>query len=144
MVPTPTNISRSTGELRLWGASNEVCPHPNQGGVGEHQVGCQNFQPWSELSPPNSHLHQAVVGESHSSSSNKGRVQNVCLHLPVNEEVPTLQPDAHITETMSEKATQNRRIKNQNLINENIQFQLKTNHHTKKQDLQTTPRGQRC
>lgn len=124
MVPTPTNISRSTGEQRLQGASNEVCPHPNQGGVGEHQVGSQNFYAWSELSPPNSHLHQAVGGESHSSSSNKGRVQNVYLHLPVNEVVATLQPDAHIAETMSEKATQNRRIKNQTLINENIQISI--------------------
>jgi len=49
-------------------------------------------------------------------------VRNVYLHLPVNEVVATLQPDAHIAETMSEKATQNRRIKNQTLINENIQI----------------------
>lgn len=63
MAPTPhqqpSAAHKTSGEPLIG-----VCPHPNQGGAGEHQIWSPELSPLMGAGPPNSHLHQAVAGKS--------------------------------------------------------------------------------
>lgn len=142
--PPPTSAAQLESQ-DFWWASNKVCPHPNQGGTGEHQVGSQNFHPWSELSPPNSHLHQAVAGESHSLSSNKANWETSTFIFQLTRWCPPSSPSCSLCRNNVRKSHPKQKNQKPESYKMKIsRFQLKTSHHTKKQDLQTTPRGQRC